>query len=211
MSRKEAQVNAWNSFRRELFKYAEEHPEYSLDDFKLQRADVAFKCWREARSAERAKNWDLARAKYLKAVGSLEQAEKLMDDPAATKLLYRLKDEYQNFAINRDPLYRMKIKQLLRTIKDNPGILQTEVYKGSDREGTSYALYFAAAEGLIRREEKGRSYKLFFVKDKEDMDTFGKLEDDEVDQEIVAKGGKGCMVVTLAVIAIAIVAIISSF
>lgn len=52
---------------------------------------------------------------------------------------------------------------LLSIIQDNPGILQTDLYKacpGIERETVSYILYFASSSGVIERTKKGRTYEL---------------------------------------------------
>lgn len=54
--------------------------------------------------------------------------------------------------------------KLLKTIKDNPGILQKDIYKMFESEEKSYVqekLYFAEKSGLISREKIGNTYKLF--------------------------------------------------
>jgi len=199
LSRKEARVKGLNTWKENLIQYAKEHPEYSLDDLILQRTETAFACWREARLEERNSNFEKVRGLYLKASQSLEQVEKITEHPELSPLLEKLKTEYYDFAVHRDPNYRLLLKHPLLWIKEHPGILQTELYKefsNHKREDLSYALYFAEKEGLIRREEKGRSYQLFFVQDKTD-EPFLKLEDDEIDiqekaaQELATK--KGCL------------------
>jgi len=199
MSRKEARAKGWNTWKENLINYANEHPEFSLEDFILQRAYTAFFCWREARLEERNHNFERARGLYLKASESLEQTEKLKEHPQLPPLLEKLKNEYYDFVVHRDPIYRLKLKHPLLWIKEHSGILQTELYKkfpNHKREDITYALYFAEKEGLIRREEKGRSYQLFFIRDKTD-EPFLKLEEDEIDiqekteQEAALK--KGCL------------------
>lgn len=54
-------------------------------------------------------------------------------------------------------------EDLLKIIEDNPGILQTDVYKmfGPEaKDSLSSELYFMAKDGLIHREKQGRSYAL---------------------------------------------------
>lgn len=54
-------------------------------------------------------------------------------------------------------------EDLLKIIEDNPGILQTDVYKMFEPEAKDYLsseLYFMAKENLIHREKQGRSYAL---------------------------------------------------
>jgi hypothetical protein len=106
MGREEARAKAWNTFRESVYQYAREHPEYPLGDIILQRMDVAYSCWRDARLAERHRDFRRARGLYLKASKSLEQAEKLADIPAASLALEKSKAEYYNFVVTRDPIYR---------------------------------------------------------------------------------------------------------
>lgn len=54
-------------------------------------------------------------------------------------------------------------EDLLKIIEDNPGILQTDVYKMFEPEAKDHLsseLYFMAKENLIHREKQGRSYAL---------------------------------------------------
>jgi hypothetical protein len=156
MSRQEARAKGWNTFREHMLQYAKEHPEYSLSDFILQRVHGAYVFWRAARTAERRRDYKKARDLYLKATESLEQAEKLVEHPAATAYVEQLKAEYFDFVVHRDPYYRNYLKYLLPVIKAEPGILQTDMYKrfNSPRPEIMYTLYFAEKEGLIRREKK---------------------------------------------------------
>lgn len=55
-------------------------------------------------------------------------------------------------------------KQLLRIIKENPGILQKDIYKMFAPEGKIHVqekLYYAEKSKKIRREKSGNSYKLY--------------------------------------------------
>jgi predicted transcriptional regulator len=184
-----------------MLQYAGEHPEFSLDDFILQRIFGAYTFWREARTAERRRDYGKAMALYLKAVESLEQAEKLTEYPAAVAYVEKLKTEYYNFVVHRDPHYRLNLKQLLRLIQEEPGILQTETYKRLQlsKPEITYTLYFAEKEGLIRREEKGQSYLLFFERAKAADEPILNIEDDDIDlqekaeQEAALK--KSCLLV----------------
>ena len=198
MSENKTREKAWNTFRENMIQYANEHPEYSLEDFILQRADTAYNCWREARLAEKSRNFGKARGLYLKASESLEQVEKLTEHPPLTNLLEKLKTEYYNFVVQRDPNYRLTLKHPLLWIKEHPGILQTELYdefSNHKREDLSYVLYFSEKEGLTRREKKGRSYQLFFVREKADDEPLLNIQDDEIDvkekaaQETATKRG----------------------
>jgi hypothetical protein len=200
LSKQEARAKGWNTWKENLIQYAKEHPEYSLDDLILQRVETAFNCWREARLSEKGNNFKKTRSLYLKASECLEQVEKLTEHPPLADLLERLKTEYYNFVVHRDPIYRLKLKHPLLWIKDHHGILQTELYKefpNHNREDMTYVLYWAEREGLIRREKKGRSYELFFEREKAEDEPFLKLQDDEIDiqekaeQEAATK--RGCL------------------
>ncbi|MDR2185699.1 MAG: hypothetical protein LBO80_08580 [Treponema sp.] len=199
MSRQEARAKGWNTFRENMLQYAREHPEFSLDDFILQRVFGAYTFWREARTAERRRDYGKARGLYLKAIESLEQAEKLAEYPAAIAYVEKLKTEYYDFVVHRDPHYRLNLKQVLRLIQEEAGILQTETYKRLhlSKPDITYTLYFAEKEGLIRREKKGRSYLLFFEREKAADEPLLNLQDDDIDirekaeQEAAIK--KGCL------------------
>lgn len=64
---------------------------------------------------------------------------------------------------NEDPLYEHVMERVLPLVRDNPGILQSQIYKGQPddiKEQMRYVLYFAAELGHIRRVKKGNSYQL---------------------------------------------------
>lgn len=72
------------------------------------------------------------------------------------------KKAYSEFA-KTDPLYTRILSALLPKIKENPGVLQSDLYKifpELSKEDISYALYFAAENGNIKRTKKGRTYTL---------------------------------------------------
>jgi hypothetical protein len=199
MSRQEARGKGWNTFKEKMFQRAKDDPEFSLSDFILQRLFSAYGLWREARASERRRDYKKARDFYTRAVESLEQAEKLTEYPAAAAYVEELKAKYYEFVVQRDPLYRLNLKHLLRLVKEEPGILQTQTYKQLhlSKPEIAYTLYFAEKEGLIRREEKGRSYQLFFEREKPDDEPLLNIQDDEIDlqekaeQEAAVK--KGCL------------------
>jgi hypothetical protein len=60
----EIRAKSWNTFRKNIYEYAEAHPEYSVEDFKLQRLDASHKNWRDARQAERFGDFKKARTLY---------------------------------------------------------------------------------------------------------------------------------------------------
>jgi hypothetical protein len=209
---------AWETFKASMKRYADEHPEFSLDDFIFQRLYGAYVFWREARQAERFLNFEETRRCYLKAVESIEQAEKLLERPEATLYLEMLKTEYYQFVVHRDPNYRLNLKHLLPLVRNEPGILQTQTYERLQfaRSDIMYTLYFAEKEGLIRREKKGRSYQLFFVREKPADEPLLNIQDDEIDMSIFQKNNKtpkpkpvpvnpedqkiGCLTITMVIL-----------
>jgi predicted transcriptional regulator len=104
-----------------------------------------------------------ARVEYLKTVESWKQANQTANGQWDEEVSLA-KKEYSDFVRN-DPLYINGLSILISIIKNNPGILQTELYKQVDiiREDVSYILYFAAEMGIIERIKKGRSYQLRLV------------------------------------------------
>lgn len=63
-----------------------------------------------------------------------------------------------------DPLYREVMERVLPLVQANPGMLQSQIYKGQPdhiKEQMRYVLYFANELGDITRRKKGRSYELF--------------------------------------------------
>ena len=73
-----------------------------------------------------------------------------------------LEKEKFNKAFKEDVLPHLR-EDLLKIIEDNPGILQTDVYKMFEPEAKDHLsseLYFMAKENLIHREKQGRSYAL---------------------------------------------------
>lgn len=64
----------------------------------------------------------------------------------------------------RDPLYQKIFPDILKQVGAQPGIMQTAIYPlfpRLDTETLRYVLYFAESLGQLRREKKGRSYRLF--------------------------------------------------
>jgi len=189
MGRQEARAKGWETFRENMLKQlmadVDSEQEWErIENFMQQRIYGSFDAWRKARAEERNRDYEKARFFYLKAVESLEQAEQLASVPAAEGHVNKLKSEYYDFVVHRDPLYRMLLKHPLQWIKEHPEILQTELYKEfpkHKREDLTYVLYFAEKEGLIRREKKGRSYQLFFEREKAADEPFLELQDDEFD------------------------------
>lgn len=62
-----------------------------------------------------------------------------------------------------DPLYQEIIARVLPLVQANPGILQSQIYKGQTdhiKEEMRYVFYFANELGHIKRIKKGSSYEL---------------------------------------------------
>lgn len=63
-----------------------------------------------------------------------------------------------------DPLYYRILDKVLPVIQDNPGVIQSTLYKDrppKEKELVRYVLYFAHELGHIYRKKKGNSYLLF--------------------------------------------------
>src|SRR5690625_5097632 len=66
--------------------------------------------------------------------------------------------------VARDPIYQDTIGRVHKAVAENPGLLQSQIFKDrteKEKEGARYVLYFAAELGDIRREKSGRSYRLY--------------------------------------------------
>lgn len=79
-------------------------------------------------------------------------------------------DEKQRFTelmkafAKEDPLYKDVMSRLSPLLNENPGMIQSQIYKDEPdhiKEQMRYVLYFAETLGHIRREKKGNSYKLY--------------------------------------------------
>jgi len=186
---------SWATHREQILWRAQNDPSFDLNAFLQQRMQTAYTSWREARRAERERNFTKARGLYLQAVESCEQAQKVTEDPDHTDFLNGLNAEYTHFVVDRDPNYRRLLYALLPCIADHPWIAQTELYSffpDIQRSDISYALYFAEREELIAREKKGRSYQLLFVRQKGNAPLLT-IEDDEIDaREKTEKAKAGC-------------------
>jgi len=63
-----------------------------------------------------------------------------------------------------DPLYNEVMARLSPLLQANPGMVQSQIYKGEPdhiKEQMRYVLYFANELGHIQRVKKGNSYKLY--------------------------------------------------
>jgi hypothetical protein len=134
----------------------------------MSRFDDALYHKEQARNAEKCGDYLGARMGYLKCVESFKQAGAIAELEEATK-------EYEGF-VRRDPIFKKLIMVLNEGIKENPGILQSEITGKAEamdwqklysydrslaKEDIYYALYFADKFGYINRNKKGRSYELF--------------------------------------------------
>jgi hypothetical protein len=116
---------------------------------------------RMAREAEAKGDFDVARRSYFSWVESMRQ-QNINTNGGFEDELDQAKKAYADF-VKRDPLYLAICGEVIPYIKENPGVIQTDLYKefaGYTREDIRYALYFAAELGRIKRVKKGRSYTL---------------------------------------------------
>ncbi len=114
-----------------------------------------------AYKALRESNFDRARDSFFRWVESVRQ-QNINTNGKFEKELEEAKKEYSEF-VKQDPLYIEICKIILLKIKEQPDMLQTEIYilfPQFSKDNLSYALYFAAEHGKITRLKKGRTYSL---------------------------------------------------
>lgn len=103
----------------------------------------------------------LARSSYFSWVESVRQ-QNINDDGRLEQELKEAKSEYSEF-VKTDPLYQQIRDAAVAKIREEPGILQTALYKALvefDNSAIMYAMYFADDHGVIARTKKGRTYSL---------------------------------------------------
>lgn len=77
----------------------------------------------------------------------------------------RFKQDMTAFAAD-DPMVRLIAARVQQLVLDNPGQLQSKIYRHFPeftKEQVRYGLYFADELGWVRRQKKGSSYRLFPV------------------------------------------------
>jgi hypothetical protein len=114
-----------------------------------------------AREADARDDFDVARRSYFSWVESVRQ-QNINTGGTLEEELDKAKKAYADF-VARDPLYLEICGKVIPYVRENPGVIQTELYKvfgGYSQEDIRYALYFAAEHGSIKKEKKGRSYSL---------------------------------------------------
>lgn len=114
-----------------------------------------------ARNFRNQGNYAFARASYMKWVESVKQQNE-NSSGQLQRDLEEAKREYSEF-VKSDPLYLRIRDATLSKIREQPGILQTELCKALpqfNRPDVSYAVYFAGDHGVLRRTKKGRTYSL---------------------------------------------------
>ena len=137
-----------------------DHPEL-VGILKDQRLALAKMHFDRAEAFERSGDFLAARRSFTGAVESITQYDTLTNGSVAGAVSL-FKRAYQEFALQRDPLFKQYLAALLPIIKANPGILQTELYGKTslEKSDVSYCLYFADVGGIVNREKKGRTYQL---------------------------------------------------
>ncbi|HOV13544.1 MAG TPA: TM2 domain-containing protein [Spirochaetota bacterium] len=103
-----------------------------------------------------------SRLYYIKGVEAIRQYNALNNFEYCV-FLQIVSDEYCKFVIEIDTFYRRFLDIIIPKLRETPDVLQKDFYNlvDLDKDDISYALYFAEIEGLIKREKKGNSYKLF--------------------------------------------------
>lgn len=103
----------------------------------------------------------LARSSYFGWVESVRQ-QNINEGGRLEQELKEAKSEYSEF-VKTDPLYQQIRDAAVAKIREEPGILQTALYKALvafDKSDITYAMYFADDHGVIARTKKGRTYSL---------------------------------------------------
>lgn len=136
----------------------------------MSRRDDAASHQIDAQEFERLGDFHGARVCHMKCVESWKQA----GDETQRQLA---ENAYAEF-VGRDPNYRKLLSIVVPIIKDQPGVMQSEIakrYESMDwsalmvanrpvaKEDIYYVLYFAERFGAITRTKKGRSYELRLV------------------------------------------------
>jgi hypothetical protein len=106
-------------------------------------------------------NFDMARLWFSKWVEYVRQ-ENIKTGGKREKELEEAKRAYSEF-VKIDPVYIKLCDIILSVLKENPGILQTELYgllPQIEKQDIAYVLYFAAEHGKPQRTKKGQTYAL---------------------------------------------------
>jgi hypothetical protein len=113
-------------------------------------------------------NYLEARVAFLKWVESVKQ-QNINEGGKLEDELNAAKKTYSDFVKN-DPIFIEILSAIFPVLKENPGILQTEIYKlfpKIEKNDLSYTLYFASDHGKIIRKKTGRTYSLYLKSDEE--------------------------------------------
>lgn len=96
-------------------------------------------------------------------LGMQKIAYEMVGDKNSPETKARFKRDMTEFA-SLDPLVHLIAKRVHELAIDNPGQLQSKIYRHFpefDKEQVRYGLYFADELGWIRRKKKGNTYQLF--------------------------------------------------
>jgi hypothetical protein len=137
-------------------------------DEHTSRLDNASHHIEQARKVEQAGDYLGARVSYMQCVESLRHAN-------APEELEKAKKEYANF-VRQEPIFNKLLPIFLEGVKQNPGILQSDITKKAEalewselrnydrplsKDDIRYVLYFAEEFGYLIRQKSGRSYRLY--------------------------------------------------
>lgn len=118
-------------------------------------------------------NYDWARQQLQRiAYGMIEKSVTDEQRKDFTRLMTQFASE--------DPFYHQVMAKVLPMVEANPGMKQSDIYKGQPdhiKEQMRYVLYFAHELGHIHRTKKGNSYKLM-------------LPGNMIDGEVIDTGAK---------------------
>lgn len=128
---------------------------------RITPAELAMFDLAEAREHVSKDDFRGARVSYLKCVEEWRQANEEANG-AYQREWEQAAREYEEF-VDRDPVFLELVRKIEPVVRQQPGILQTELYKRLSeipKPEISYALYFAAKQGRFVRKRKGRTYEV---------------------------------------------------
>lgn len=105
-----------------------------------------------------------SRGDYDWARAQLQRIAYTMIEPSVTAEEKKRFTQLMTDFAKEDPLYNDVMQRAMPVITANPGMVQSQIYKGQPdhiKEQMRYVFYFAHELGHIRREKKGSSYKLY--------------------------------------------------
>lgn len=133
-----------------------------IEELRQNRLVEAGLALERAARYEAGQDIDGARQAYSAAEEFSKQYHTLTDNGAAA-MVANAHAQFLDFAVNRDPVFKQCVLEVLAIVEEQPCILQTDLYPrlSMGRELAGYAMRFASEVRVIRREKAGRSYQVW--------------------------------------------------